>query len=61
MCDVLCAPLRDHEVAITKVREEVATSQTLHDDIYVVLIFKNVVESDYARMLAHFQHLYLAL
>ena len=61
MCDVFCAPLRNYKIAITKVREEVAASQTLHYDIYVVLVLKNVVELDDARMLTDLEHFYLPL
>ena len=46
----------DFEVLGLEVVEEITSLEVLHDDVNVVRILKNIVESDDVWMLAHFQY-----
>ena len=50
---------RNSEFPLFKVGKEVTTVKLLHNDIDVVLIFKNVQESDNVWVLTHFKDLNL--
>jgi len=60
MRDLSGSLLSDFEVLALEVGEEVSSLEVLHDDVYVVRILKDIVESDDVGMLAHFQYFYLS-
>lgn len=53
---LLSSLLGDFEVLGLEVVEEVATFEILHDNVDVVGVLKNIVESDDVWMLANLQH-----
>lgn len=56
MCNHLCSLLGNFEVFGFEVREEVTTLKILHDDVDIVGVLKDIVESNDVRMLADFEH-----
>ena len=60
MRDAASSTLADREVLGMQIREEIATSKHLHDDVYVVLVLKHIVEFNYVWMLTDFQHFNLS-
>lgn len=50
------ALLADNKVTSLQIREAVATLKTLHHNVYVVVVFKNVIEPNNTGMLAQFEH-----
>ena len=59
MGDLFGAFFRNCEVAVRKVAEEITAFQEFHHDVYVVLVFEDVEETDDVWVLAQFQHFYL--
>ena len=56
MAQVFGAFFSQNELSLFKIREKITSIQTLHDDVDVVLVFKNIKQTDYMRMLAHFKN-----
>jgi hypothetical protein len=44
---------RNLKVSLFKVSEKISTLKILHDNVYVVLVFKNIEQSNNVRVLAH--------
>lgn len=61
MRDVLCDVLSHSEFALFKERKQIATFKIFHDNVEVVLIFKNVIQLDDVGVLANLEHLHLSL
>ena len=57
MGDALGPLFGDLEVLRLEIIEEISASKILHDDIDVITVFENVIESDNVRMLAYFENL----
>ena len=61
MRNMLGAALRDCEVAIAQVRKEVTSLEEFHNNVDVVLVFKHVIKTDDAWMLADLEHFNFSL
>lgn len=48
--------LRDYKLALVKVGKQVTPCQDLHNNLYVVCIFKNIIKPNYVWMLNDLDH-----
>lgn len=59
--DVLCPVFGYLEVLGLQIVEEIAASEVFHDDVNVVAVFENIIESNDIWMLADFKNLDFSL
>jgi hypothetical protein len=57
MSNDLGSLLWDCELSLFKVSEQISSGQVFHDDVDIVLVFKDVEQSDDVRVLAHLEDL----
>lgn len=57
MGQLLCTFLRNGEIPLFKVSEQITAAQLLHDDVDVVLILEDIKKANDVRMLAHLENL----
>jgi len=60
MGNIACSSLRNNKLTLVQVRKQIAADKQLHNDLNVILVLKNVIKTDNARMLQLLDHFNLS-